>query len=54
VTEVFLAGTAAEVTPVCQIGEQVFTPGQITKTLKADYEELVRMSPDEVDARLAA
>jgi branched-chain amino acid aminotransferase len=54
VTEVFLAGTAAEVTPVRQIGEQFFTPGQITKTLLEDYEALVRMPPDEVDARLAA
>jgi branched-chain amino acid aminotransferase len=51
--EVFLAGTAAEVTPVRQIGDRHFTPGQITETLLQDYEALVRMAPDEVEARLA-
>jgi branched-chain amino acid aminotransferase len=52
-TEVFLAGTAAEVTPVRQIGEVSYTPGRITETLMKDYDALVRMSPAEV-ARLAA
>ncbi len=52
-SEVFLAGTAAEVTPVRQIGELSFTPGRITETLLADYEALVRLSPAEV-ARIAA
>jgi len=52
-TEVFLAGTAAEVTPVRVIGEHSYTPGQITETLLGDYEKLVRMGPDEV-RRLAA
>jgi branched-chain amino acid aminotransferase len=52
-TEVFLAGTAAEVTPVRQIGDLHFTPGAITETLLRDYEALVRMSPEEV-ARQAA
>ncbi|GAC1346207.1 MAG: branched-chain amino acid aminotransferase [Acetobacteraceae bacterium] len=52
-TEVFLAGTAAEVTPVRQIGEHHYTPGPITGTLLQEYEALVRMSPEEV-ARLAA
>jgi branched-chain amino acid aminotransferase len=52
-TEVFLAGTAAEVTPVRQIGTQVFTPGKITETLLADYEALVRMAPEEVAKRAA-
>jgi branched-chain amino acid aminotransferase len=51
--EVFLAGTAAEVTPVRQIGNRYFTPGAITEALVQDYEALVRMAPDEVDARLA-
>lgn len=46
--EVFLAGTAAEVTPVRQIGEHGFTPGKITETLLRDYENLVMQSPDEV------
>jgi len=52
-TEVFLAGTAAEVTPVRQIGDHNYTPGQITETLLRDYEALVRMSPDEVAKRAA-
>ena len=54
VTEVFLAGTAAEVTPVRQIGDQVFAPGQITRALVSDYTELVRLPPADVAARLAA
>jgi branched-chain amino acid aminotransferase len=53
-TEAFLAGTAAEVTPVRQIADYHFTPGQITETLLADYEALVRMQPAEVEAKLAA
>ncbi len=52
-TEAFLVGTAAEVTPVRQIGPYNFTPGPITQTLLADYEKLVRMSPAEV-AKVAA
>ncbi len=51
--EVFLAGTAAEVTPICVIGEQHFTPGRITEVLVEDYEALVRMTPDEVETRMA-
>jgi branched-chain amino acid aminotransferase len=51
--ESFLAGTAAEVTPVRQIGTQSFTPGKITETLLADYEALVRMAPAEVAKRAA-
>jgi branched-chain amino acid aminotransferase len=47
-TEVFLAGTAAEVTPVRAIGDLSFTPGQISETLMADYEALVRKGPAEV------
>ncbi len=49
-TEVFLAGTAAEVTPVRQIGPHSYTPGHITETLLHDYEGLVRKSPAEVEA----
>jgi branched-chain amino acid aminotransferase len=52
-SEVFLAGTAAEVTPVRQIGELTFTPGPITERLLRDYEALVQMSPEQV-AALAA
>jgi branched-chain amino acid aminotransferase len=40
--EVFLTGTAAEVTPVGQIGDLRFTPGAITQTLLTDYDRLVR------------
>jgi branched-chain amino acid aminotransferase len=53
-TEVFLAGTAAEVTPVRQIGPYSYTPGRVTETLLADYEQLVRMGPAEVATRMAA
>jgi branched-chain amino acid aminotransferase len=51
-TEVFLAGTAAEVTPVRRIGDLEFTPGGITERLLTDYEALVRMSPRAVSARV--
>ncbi len=47
-TEVFLAGTAAEVTPVREIGAFSFTPGQISETLMKDYAALVNKSPAEV------
>ncbi len=47
-SEVFLAGTAAEVTPVREIAGQAYTPGKITETLLRDYEALVKMSPAEV------
>ncbi|MDE8349391.1 MAG: branched-chain amino acid aminotransferase [Acidocella sp.] len=53
VNEAFLAGTAAEVTPIRAIGTQNFTPGKITEVLLADYEALVRMAPDEVAKRAA-
>jgi branched-chain amino acid aminotransferase len=47
-TEAFLAGTAAEVTPIRQIADDTFTPSQICETLMKDYEGLVRKSPEEV------
>jgi branched-chain amino acid aminotransferase len=37
----FITGTAAEVTPVSEIGEYRFTPGEITETLMNDYMALV-------------
>ena len=40
-TEVFLTGTAAEVTPVGIIDDFSYTPGEITKTLMEDYEKTV-------------
>jgi branched-chain amino acid aminotransferase len=39
--EIFVTGTAAEVTPVGQIDNQTFTVGPITKALMEDYENLV-------------
>lgn len=53
-SEVFLVGTAAEVSPVRQIGEHSYTPGKITETLLNDFEQLVRLDPAAVQARLAA
>ena len=40
--EIFVTGTAAEVTPVGQIDEHNFQVGPITRNLLADYEALVR------------
>lgn len=41
-TEVFITGTAAEVTPVGEIGELKFTVGAITRQMRADYAAEVR------------
>jgi branched-chain amino acid aminotransferase len=38
----WLTGTAAEVTPVGQIGTHSFTVGALTKEISAEYEKLVR------------
>ena len=38
----WLTGTAAEVTPVGQIGPHKFTVGKLTKAISQEYEELVR------------
>ncbi len=40
--ECFLTGSAAEVTPVSEIGEHRFTPGNISLSLMDDYSKLVR------------
>ncbi len=40
--ECFLTGTAAEVTPVREIGPYAFTPGGICEALIADYDAVVR------------
>lgn len=40
-TEIFVTGTAAEVTPVGEIDGRKFTVGTITKTLMDDYDALV-------------
>lgn len=39
--EVFLTGTAVEVTPVAEIDEHKFTVGEITKSLVKAYDDLV-------------
>ncbi|KAI96378.1 branched-chain amino acid aminotransferase [Rhodomicrobium udaipurense JA643] len=46
----FLTGSAAEVTPVSEIGEYRFTVGEITKSLMAEYSALARPStrPDKL------
>ena len=36
-TECFVTGTAAEITPVGEVGQYKFTPGKLTETLSADY-----------------
>lgn len=41
-SECFLTGTAAEVTPVAQVGEYTFTPGELSLGLMEDYGRLVR------------
>ena len=41
-SECFLTGTAVEVTPVSEIAECKFTPGEITKNLMEDYLNLVK------------
>lgn len=39
--QIFLTGTAAEVTPVGRIDDFTYTVGDITRTLREDYEKLV-------------
>jgi len=41
-SECFIVGTAAEVTPVSEIGPYKYKPGKITETLMNDYAEDVR------------
>ena len=41
-SECFIVGTAAEVTPVSQVGEHRFTPGELSLGLMDDYARLVR------------
>lgn len=40
-SEVFIAGTAAEVTPVSEIGQYKFPIGDITRKLMDDFTALV-------------
>jgi branched-chain amino acid aminotransferase len=41
-SECFVTGTAAEVTPVAEIGEFTFRPGNISLSLMDDYAKMVR------------
>ncbi|MFN3169954.1 MAG: branched-chain amino acid aminotransferase [Hyphomicrobiales bacterium] len=41
-SECFITGTAAEVTPVSEIGPFSFKPGQISQSLIADYDVAIR------------
>jgi len=41
-SECFIVGTAAEVTPVAQVGDYHFTPGNISLSLMDDYSLMVR------------
>ena len=53
-SEAFLTGTAAEITPVRQIGTALnLIPGTMTEALLNDYTALVRMPPEEVEKRAA-
>ncbi|MBM3514882.1 MAG: branched-chain amino acid aminotransferase [Alphaproteobacteria bacterium] len=44
-TECFLTGTAAEVTPVREIGTYKFTPGDVCRNLMADYDDATGKTP---------
>lgn len=52
--EVFLTGTAAEVTPVREIGPYSFTPADITKMLVEDYDKEVGRTHDKAAAAKAS
>ena len=41
-SECFITGTAAEITPVAEIGDVKYKPGEITGNLVDDYDKLVR------------
>lgn len=40
-SECFITGSAAEITPVAEIGEHIFKPGNISHALVEDYSQLV-------------
>jgi len=48
-SECFLAGTAAEVTPVSEIGPYRFKPGEISETLMHAYADDVRQLVSQID-----
>jgi len=49
-TEVFLTGTAAEVTPVGAIDDHTFTVGEISQWMMEDYDKAVGKTADEAAA----
>lgn len=51
--ECFITGTAAEVTPVSEIGPHRFKPGKLTETLMNDFTDDVRR-PEGAQVKLAA
>ncbi|MBL4690818.1 MAG: aminotransferase class IV, partial [Rhodospirillales bacterium] len=55
-TEIFLTGTAAEVTPVGEIDDLKFTVGEISRWMMDDYDKAVGKTPaeDSDDAQSAA
>ena len=52
--EMFITGTAAEVTPIAEISGQQFRVGEVTQTLMADYDALVQPAAAPVAAVAAA
>jgi branched-chain amino acid aminotransferase len=53
-SECFLTGSAAEVTPVSEIGPYKFTPGKISETLMNAYADDVRAPVSSVDLKAVA
>ncbi len=53
-SECFLTGSAAEVTPVSEIGPYRFKPGEISETLMHDYADEVRRPVSQVTLRKAS
>ncbi|HEY1709978.1 MAG TPA: branched-chain amino acid aminotransferase [Rhizomicrobium sp.] len=53
-SECFLTGSAAEVTPVSEIGPYKFTPGKISETLMNAYADDVRAPVSSVDLKKVA
>jgi branched-chain amino acid aminotransferase len=47
-SEVFICGSAAEVTPVAEIGEFTYRPGNISLSLMDDYARMVRRQPMDI------
>jgi branched-chain amino acid aminotransferase len=52
--EMFLTGTAAEITPVRELAEHRFQVGQVTRQLMDAFARLARSEPAQEAARLAS